>query len=267
VRGTGGILCVFAHPDDEAYTVAGCLARLTDEGIPASILCFTRGEAGMIAEGSGATRSTLGPVREAELREACAAVGVADVRFVGTADGATEVTSANIEVIVATMRELRPRVVVTMEPEGVTRHPDHVAVSAMTTDAFRIVREEGGPDHDARLYYSAIPASWLDAMIAETRRRGLRSFADPDDPLAVRGSPDSTMACVVDVRGWLDRKVRALRAHRTQATEMIAWLPEELYGQVLGVEAFQRLVPEHVPGEPLEDDLFDAFRADAGTIV
>ncbi|MFY9589126.1 MAG: PIG-L family deacetylase, partial [Actinomycetota bacterium] len=59
---SGGLLGVFAHPDDETYSMAGCMARYTDEGIPTAILCFTRGEAGMIADGSGATRENLGEV-------------------------------------------------------------------------------------------------------------------------------------------------------------------------------------------------------------
>jgi len=256
---------VFAHPDDEAYTVAGSLAKLTDEGIPATVLCFTRGEAGMIADGSGATRETLGEVREGELRAACKTVGVTDVRIVGTPDGGTAVTPDNIEAIVGAIRELRPRVVVTMEPEGVTRHPDHIAVSAMTTDAFAIARD-AGDGAPSRLYYGAIPASFLDALMTESRRLGLPSFADPDDPLAPRSAPDSSIACVADVPRWVDRKAEALRAHRTQATEMIAWLPEELYAQVLGAEAFQRRWPDHVPGAPMEDDLFAAFRDESGTV-
>ncbi len=104
----GGLLGVFAHPDDEAYSMAGCMARYTDEGIPVTNLCFTRGEAGLIGEGSGATRQTLGAVREAELRAACALVGVNDVRVVGTPDGGTEANEEGVEMIAATIRELQP---------------------------------------------------------------------------------------------------------------------------------------------------------------
>ena len=257
---TGGLLGVFAHPDDEAYSVAGCLARHTDEGIPATILCFTRGEAGMIADVSGATRENLGEVREAELRAACAAVGVADVRIVGTPDGGTEANDEGVDVIARTIRELQPKVVVTMEPQGVTRHPDHIAVSKMTTDAFAKVREASGGAYPQRLYYSAVPASWLQTLADEAERRGLPQFAAPDDPLAPQAAPDDSMACVVDVTKWVDRKAAALRAHLTQSMEMISWLPEDLIPIVLGVEAFQRPFPKYSPGEPLEQDLFAALR-------
>lgn len=263
---TGGLLGVFAHPDDEAYSLAGCLARHTDEGIPAAILCFTRGEAGMIADGSGATRENLGAVREAELQAACAAVGVADVRIVGTPDGATEAIDAGVDAIAQTIRELQPRVVVTMEPQGVTRHPDHIAVSKMTTDAFHRVREMTGGEYPERLYYSAIPSSWLQALADEVERRGLPRFVEPDDPLAPQAAPEETMACVVDVKQWADRKAAALRAHLTQSMEMISWLPEDMFPIVLGLEAFQRPFPRFAPGEPVEQDLFAALRASDGSL-
>lgn len=257
---TGGILGVFAHPDDEAYSLAGSLARHTDEGIPAAILTFTRGEAGQIAEGSGATPETLGDVREAELRAACAIVGVTDVRIVGTPDGGTTASAEGIESIAAVMRELRPDVVVTMEPQGVTRHPDHIAVSEMATKAFHLVREESGDRFPQRLYYSAFPKSALDAFSAELERRGLPAFAAPDDPLAPQPAPDETIACVVDVSQWLERKTNALRAHLTQTFEMVAWMPEEVLPLMLGTETFQRPHPPYRSGDPPEGNLFEAFQ-------
>lgn len=263
----GGILGVFAHPDDETYSVGGALAKYTDEGIAATILCFTRGEAGMIAEGSGATPENLGEVREAELRAACALVGVSDVRIVGTADGGTHATPEGVDAIAETMRELRPLVVVTMEPGGVTRHPDHIAVSAMTTDAFDRVRDETGGAYPHRLYHSAIPASWLEALMAEAERLGFSgTVADPNDPLSPRPAPDDSIDCVVDVSNWVDRKVEALRAHVTQSAEMIAWLPEAAYGSVFGAEAFQRPFPKRQPGEEVEQELFAALRAEDGSV-
>jgi N-acetyl-1-D-myo-inositol-2-amino-2-deoxy-alpha-D-glucopyranoside deacetylase len=260
------LLGVFAHPDDEAYSIAGSLARHTDEGLPATILCFTRGEAGQIADGSGATRGNLGAVREAELRAACAAVGVADVRIVGTPDGGTEANDEGVDRIAATIRELQPRVVVTMEPMGVTRHPDHIAVSKMATDAFHRMREETGGAYPLRLYYNALPASALEAFSAELERLGMQPFATPDDPLAPQPAPDASIACVVDVNPWVRRKADALRAHATQSMEMISWLPEDLIPVALGIESFQRPFPEAGPDERVEDEMFAAFRSEDGSI-
>lgn len=260
----GGLLGVFAHPDDEAYSLAGSLARYTDEGISGTILCFTRGEAGMISAGSDAARESLGAVREAELRTACALVGVTDVRIVGTPDGGTSSTPEGVEAIVAVIREVRPRVVVTMEPEGITRHPDHIAVSAMTAGAFHRVREETQGAFPSRLYLAAVPESAMNAFTQELEARRLPPIASPDDPLAPVAAADHTIACVADVSKWMDRKAAALRAHHTQSAEMIAWMPEDLLARVLGMEAFQRPVPAWSPGDPVEDDLFAAFRRPEG---
>jgi LmbE family N-acetylglucosaminyl deacetylase len=266
VSATGGILGVFAHPDDETYSVGGALARYTDEGIPAAILCFTRGEVGLIAEGSGATRENLGEVREGELRAAGAHLGVTDIRIVGTADSGTHQTPEGVDAIVETIHELQPRVVVTMEPEGVTRHPDHIAVSAMTTQAFERVRDESGGAYPGRLYHSAIPASYLEALAAAAEQLGAGDFFNPDDPLVPRAAPDATIDCMVDVTSWVERKTEALKAHRTQSGEMIAWLPENMYLAVFGTEAFQRPYPARASGEDIENDLFAAFRASDGSV-
>jgi len=263
---TGGLLGVFAHPDDETYSMGGVMARYTDEEIPATILCFTRGEVGMIAEGSGATRENLGEVREAELRAACGILGVTDVRIVGTADYATEATAEGVDAIIATMRELTPRVVVTMEPAGVTHHPDHIAVSAMTSEAFHGMREESGGAYPDRLYHSAIPASFLEAFATAGEKLGLPNFFDPKDPLVPRAAPDESIDCLVDVAAWVERKADALRAHRTQSMEMISWLPENLYQAVFGSEAFQRPFPARTSAEELETELFAAFRTPEGSL-
>lgn len=263
----GGLLGVFAHPDDEAYSMAGLMARYTDEGIHVADLCFTRGEVGLIAEGSGATPETLGEVREAELRAACAEVGVTDVRIVGTPDSGTEASEEGVEVVAAVMRELEPRVIVTMEPQGVTRHPDHIAVSQMASDAFHRVREETDGAFPKRLYYSAIPKSALTSFTEELAKRGLPGLTQPDDPLAPQPAPDDTIAATVDVTAWFQRKLSALRAHLTQTFEMVAWMPDDLLPLLLSVEAFQRPFPPFTAGDPPEDDLFAAFRVADGGIA
>jgi N-acetyl-1-D-myo-inositol-2-amino-2-deoxy-alpha-D-glucopyranoside deacetylase len=267
VTDTGGILGVFAHPDDEAYSLAGCLARYTDEGIPAALLTFTRGEAGLIAEGADATRENLGEVREAELRSAAGSVGVSDVRIVGTADSGTSATPEGVAAIAAVLHELQPRVLATMEPQGVTNHPDHIAVSQMTTDAFHHVRAETGGAYPQRLYYAAIPDSALKAFAAELERRGLPGITAPDDPLAPRPAPDDSIVAVIDVSPWFERKVAALRAHVTQTFEMVAWMPEDLLPLLLGTETFQRPFPEAMPGETPEGDLFGSFRGRDGNLT
>jgi LmbE family N-acetylglucosaminyl deacetylase len=250
------ILGVFAHPDDETYSMGGCLARYTDEGVGSTILTFTRGEVGMITEGSGATRETLGEVRERELREACRIVGCTDVRVVGTPDGGTTVTEEGIEEIARLIRELRPEIVITMEPAGVTSHPDHIAVSTMTVQAFERVKFE---NIVKKLYLSAIPKSALEQWMQAQAEAGVEAF-NLDDPLAPRPAPDETIACVIDTGDGVKRKIEALWAHRTQSQEFVASLPEEFVTMSMQMEAFQRAHPTYATGDSVEDDLFAGLR-------
>ena len=66
------LLTLFAHPDDEAFSMGGTLARYATEGASVALVCATRGEAGEIADPALATPETLAGVREAEPR--CAAI-------------------------------------------------------------------------------------------------------------------------------------------------------------------------------------------------
>src|SRR5947207_13996528 len=85
----------FAHPDDETFSVGGTLARAISLGWRVTAICATRGEVGEIAPGTDATPATLGAVREQELRAACAALGVTDVRFLGYRDSGMDGTPEN----------------------------------------------------------------------------------------------------------------------------------------------------------------------------
>jgi LmbE family N-acetylglucosaminyl deacetylase len=134
----------FAHRDDETWVMSGSLALLAAEGARCAVWTATRGEAGEIAMATGVTRERLGEVREAEERAALAVLGVSEVEFGGFTDGhlADADHAELVRAVHAFVDRLRPDVVVTMEPAGVTAHPDHMALSAATRAAFA----DGEPD-------------------------------------------------------------------------------------------------------------------------
>jgi len=249
------ILGVFAHPDDESYTMGGCIARYSAEGCAVTMLTFTRGEAGQIGGGSDATKETLGQVREAELREACRTLGCADVRVVGTPDGGTQNTEEGVQTIVDVIEELKPDLVITMEPGGVTRHPDHIAVSAMTRTAVERTCDKGYP---RKLFFTAWPAAAFQAFMKLLADRDIQ-WISPDDPLYPQGAPDQTIAALVDVMPWIDTKRAALKAHVTQSDEIINWCPEDIFATSMGVESFQRMWPSKTAGEIPAEDLFEGI--------
>jgi LmbE family N-acetylglucosaminyl deacetylase len=260
-RGGLTLLGCFAHPDDETWSLGGTFALLVPGGVRGAVWTATRGQAGEIAEGSGATRETLAEVREAEERAGLAAVGVPDVEFGEFVDG--EVAGADqAELVKAVQRALervRPDVVVTMEPGGVTAHPDHIAVSAAVQAAFAAYAQAPGP-REPRLYYWGVPSSMLARLRDMAAAQGVE-IPGEDDPFGPRGTPDRQFTCWVDTSQVAEQVMRALEEHRTQAGDPSRLLLRqgERWREVFATTAFVRVHPAPRPGEPPETSLVDAF--------
>jgi N-acetyl-1-D-myo-inositol-2-amino-2-deoxy-alpha-D-glucopyranoside deacetylase len=247
------LVTVFAHPDDETFGVGGSMAAAVDAGARVVTICATRGEVGEIADASLATAETLGAVREAELRAACAELGVHDVRFLGYRDSGMEGTPDNadprafanapdeevVERIAAHFRELRPDVVVTFEPGGVYGHPDHKKVSRCATAAFDAV---GGK----RLYYAGPSRTSFATLMAEMKAAGLEGF--PFEGMESFGVPDEDITTVVEIGPQLPKKKRALAAHRTQINPWLASLKDEWLDRIMSRETFGLVRGDLVPG-------------------
>src|SRR5437588_12849776 len=92
------MMAVHAHPDDESLSTGGLLALTVEEGNRAVVVCCTRGEAGEILDPDldpDAVRDRLGEIREEELRQACAVLGVKDVFFLDYRDSGMAGTDEN----------------------------------------------------------------------------------------------------------------------------------------------------------------------------
>ncbi|MFO7173211.1 MAG: PIG-L deacetylase family protein [Bacillota bacterium] len=241
------ILFCFAHPDDESFTVAGTAARYLSEGVRCLLACATRGEAGKMGDPPVCTREELPRVREQELREACRIIGLPEPVLLGYRD--RELADAPGDEIrrklVALIRQHRPQIVITFDPEGANRHPDHIAISRFTTDAVAAAADprfypEAGPPHRVQRLLWTIPVSvWLDL------RAGREPFSCPG------------VDYVIDIRPWRARKADALRAHRSQHLSIDRFFfhlsPEERE-RALSIEAFR-----HGCGTPPPPGATDLF--------
>lgn len=233
------LLAVFAHPDDESLSAGGVLARHAASGARTAVVTATW------AEGTG---------RAAELADALRILGAgaprllgyADARFPASAPGADRFCDAPLDGavrrLVAHIREVRPDLVVTHDAYGgLTGHPDHVHTHRVTVLA---VRAAGL----ARLYPDAGPA-W--------QPRAVHLATHPDSaarelgPLLVRAGrpmfsvPDAWVTAAVEAGPWLDRKLRAVFAHRSEVARgalpgRLAALPPEARRRLLGTEWFIR---------------------------
>ncbi len=221
------LLAVFAHPDDETFRCGGTLALLARRGVRVHVLTATRGEAGSCGDPPLCRPEELPLVRERELCCACAALGIEPPILLDHRDG----TLAHVEEeegvarVLAAVRALRPQVLLTWPPHGLSGHPDHMAVSRWAGLAFErgAALGDGAP---AVLYHLALPRSLAAAMALP----GLHAV------------PDDEITLAVDVGPAWEEKMAAIRCHRTQlaATPILA-APPAAQRRFLGSEYFQRV--------------------------
>jgi len=132
------LMGIWAHPGDEAHLSAGLMAGMADAGRPVTVLTMTRGEKGT-SDPADYDQPHFAARRERELRASLAELGVDDVRVAGFRDGECDLVDNELAIsaIVATIAEVRPDVVLTFGPDGITGHRDHRTVSRWATEAWR----------------------------------------------------------------------------------------------------------------------------------
>jgi len=127
----GRLLAIFAHPDDESILIGGLLSRAHAEGIQTHVLCMTNGELGGTKSGVSAAR--LASIRKKELHHAAEILGICRIITPGLPDGSLFYkTPAAKRIISSAITAVRPSLVITHDPSGITNHPDHITVSALT---------------------------------------------------------------------------------------------------------------------------------------
>ncbi|WFR61317.1 bacillithiol biosynthesis deacetylase BshB2 [Paenibacillus amylolyticus] len=189
------ILVVYPHPDDEAFSVSGTLAKYIEGGSQVTYACLTLGEMGRnMGIPPFANRVTLPKIRKQELIEASAAIGIQDLRMLGFHDKMIEFEDPQLldDSIMALIQELNPSLVITFYP-GFSVHPDHDA----TGEA--VIRT-----------ISRLP-------VGERPLVHCVAFAHNQEQFI--GKAD----VIVDVTGFLKQKMASIRAHRSQfqAAELV----------------------------------------------
>jgi LmbE family N-acetylglucosaminyl deacetylase len=231
-----GVLAVFAHPDDESLLAGGTLAACASADLDVRIISMTRGELGGNADGP----ADLGAVREAELRAAGRVLGAKSAECLDYPDGELALIDEEeaVRVLARLIRWLQPQAVITFSAEGLYWHPDHVAVHRFATAAL-------GDGDRPRLYGATWPKARLRVLVSEMEARGLPTELWGLDPEAF-GVSDDTSLTVLDVRPFLERKLRALGCHQSQlpGNQLFRAIPEDLAADFLGREYLVPLSPE-----------------------
>jgi LmbE family N-acetylglucosaminyl deacetylase len=248
------VLGIFAHPDDESLACGGTLARLADAGARVIVLCATRGEAGSISDPALVPNGDLGCVRERELRDAAAVLGVAEVIILDHPDGDLrwDDVSELHEEIVDAIRRYRPDAVITFAEDGLYWHLDHIGVHERIYTAVRSFGADAPP-----LYYVTIQHGVMREVVNAAHAKGGASTDSSLWGIAPDAFGDSAKppTLVVNVRDWVPRKLAALRCHRTQMgpNNPVSWINDDEARQWLGTEQFRRAALEGTGDRVLED--------------
>jgi len=281
------LLACFAHPDDEAFPVGGVLAHHVSQGRQVRLVTTTLGEEGEIRQEGSATRETLGEIRRIELSCAVRALRLESNALLDYRDSGMAGWEANdhprayinasedevLERLVREIREFRPQVLLTFEPGGLYGHPDHIAVSKHTTQAFNLASDPdafpeqlaGGlkPHAPQRLFYSARPQGFRLEWANRLRAAGI-DFPLPTPEQLVHGNPPEDIHLELDVSAQLETKMACILCHRTQVAPDWPYhrVPRDVAAWVLGREYYIRARPEVVQGETVPDDFFDGISPD-----
>jgi LmbE family N-acetylglucosaminyl deacetylase len=268
------LMAVLAHPDDESFGVGGTLAKYSAEGVEVYLVTATRGGSGRFHGHRPDDRQHPGPlalaaIREAELGAAATILGVREVVQLDYPDrqlDAVEPSDA-LRHIVRHIRRIRPGVVITFGPDGAYGHPDHIAISQLTTAAVVASADpafESGPDaagdppHTvAKLYYLAWPeATWLAYETAVGR------LSSTVDGVERRATPwrDWAITTVIDTRHVWQTVWRAIGCHDSQlANYRLREIAPEQHESLWGRQSFYRAFSTVNGGRGRETDLFEGI--------
>lgn len=225
----GTVLSIWAHPDDETYLAGGLMAMARDEGQPVVCVSATAGEHGT-DDPETWPPDRLGALRRSEAAAAMGVLGVDDHRWLGWSDGGLD--DLDDEVAVARIGELVDRVapdtVVTFGADGMTFHPDHIAVHRWVTEAW------ARSGRSSRLLYAALERDHHRRFAARLEDWGI--YMTDDRPEA-HDVADLGLHLALD-DATLDRKLAALAAMPSQTAGVTDLLSPEDYRELNRVEAF-----------------------------
>ncbi len=186
------LMVILAHPDDESFPIGGTLAKYAAAGAYVTLITATAGEHGVpeVAPDHAAA------MRYAELQAAAAALGIVEVRHLGYSDGAIDQAPPD-EVrrrLRAFMVTHRPDAVITFGPDGISGHPDHLAIHRLATEAF-----DAADLPNTRLYY---------ITPSEATQQGCGVISST--------AQTSGSVAAIDIGPFRVAKVRAMQCHVSQ---------------------------------------------------
>ena len=251
------LVCLHAHPDDEAIFTGGTIVRAVRAGWRVVLVVATDGDPGV---GSG--DSDVGRRRREETLAAASVLGAERVEFLGYGDSGYERTpwdgaqedrasarglragtlaDTHLEAVATTVRRIlfeEDAVAVTSyDDNGIYGHIDHVLVHEIA------VRSIEGTTCEH--YESTLGRSGLRRLRQDLVGRGLVAHRWPSFLVEQLGVEDCPALVTVDVTGELEHKLLAVAAHSSQMLEASDFmgLPPGAFHHLLATEWFRVVRP------------------------
>lgn len=245
------LVCVHAHPDDEALFTAGISAHYADLGYRVVLITCTNGQLGLddhARPGSDPAHDveTTRTTRAGELQRAAIVAGFARVVTLGYDDSGmkgwpqndrpTAFVNADVGAVARTLAaifdEEDSSVVVTYDENGFYGHPDHIMANVVTRTAIELAQSP------QRLYYPVAPKGVLEQFVADASAKGVFLPAWIVD--AAHTVSDDMVNATMDVRAFAKAKHLAIATHASQVDNAdLVTMDEELFTLLFGIEYFQ----------------------------
>lgn len=231
IKRLGTILGIWAHPDDETYSMGGIMAAAVENGQTVVCITATRGELG-IQDESRWPAKRLGQIREQELKHAFKILGVERHHWLDYPDGGCDKVDENEAVnrICSLIVAFKPDSILTFGADGLTGHPDHQTVSGWA------VKARDMAESHAKIYYLTQTHAQYEALQEADKRFNI-FFNTDQPPVCVPGKCSIRLELNDEL---YDLKLKALYAMPSQTEGML-----KIFGNSLrisfGTEAFVEL--------------------------
>ncbi len=262
------LVCFHAHPDDEAISTGGLMAKAAAAGHRVVLVCATRGEVGEPQPGVLNDGEELWQRRMVELAQSAAILGADEPRWLGYEDSGMigEPTNDNprsfwqcdhdeaTERLRAILEEVDADVLTIYDAHGGYGHPDHIRVHTVGRAAAEAARI-------THVYEATINRDELKAMFEAQQAEAAASgeAGDEDGPgidIDTSGTRSADISYRVDVGAVVDAKRAAMVAHRSQIgpDSLFLSMPDEVFAMAFGSEWFN--IPDRSDtGGPTEVEL------------
>jgi LmbE family N-acetylglucosaminyl deacetylase len=246
------LVCVHAHPDDEAFFAAGAVAHYADLGHRVVLITCTNGQLGIDQAGRAGSDPahdslTTRSVRAGELQRAAALLGFSRAVSLGYDDSGmagwtqnerpSAFMNADVDAVAETLASIfdeeQAVVVVTYDEKGFYGHPDHVMANVVTRRALDFAK---GVE---RLYYPVVPRGVITTFVDGARDLGLSLPAWVLE--AGTNVPDELVTTTLDARDYATQKQAAMATHASQVdNDDVVRMNEDLFTLLFGTEYYQR---------------------------